>query len=100
MAITFWSLIHKLFNQGCDLGLYRGECDIWLCHLDVANLPILNSVFPTTKSFTLTGDAQSPLRPQSDQPFPDPPQRIVEGIAYRPWRLGRVSLELSMQVVI
>src|SRR5262249_29849557 len=42
----------KLFNQSCDLSLYRAKCDIWLCHIDVANLPILNSVFPTRKSFT------------------------------------------------
>jgi len=42
----------KLFDQGCDLSLYGAKCDIWLGHIDVANLPILDSVFPTTKSFT------------------------------------------------
>jgi|SRR5262249_24424461 len=42
----------KLFDQGCDLSLYGAECDIWLGHIDVANLPKLDLVFPTTKSFT------------------------------------------------
>jgi len=42
----------KLFDQGCDLSLYGAKCDSWLGHIDVANLPILDSVFPTTKSFT------------------------------------------------
>ena len=43
---------YKLFDQGCDLSLYGAKCDIRLGHIDVADLPILNSVFPTTKSFT------------------------------------------------
>src|SRR5262249_29970710 len=38
---------YKLFDQG-----YGAKCDIRLGHIDVADLPILNSVFPTTKSFT------------------------------------------------
>ena len=42
----------QAFDQDCDLSLYGAKCDIWLGHIDVANLPILDSVFPTTKSFT------------------------------------------------
>jgi hypothetical protein len=49
-GLLIWGM-HKLFDQGCDLSLYGAKCDIWLGHIDVANLPILNSVFPTTKSF-------------------------------------------------